>query len=448
MNNNIEVIASALLDMSKKAGAEAAEVIGLEKKSLNVDVLNGMLEGVERSEAIDIGLRVIVEGRQACLSCSDVREESLEKMVTRSLSMAREAPVDKDIVLATNDQLVSAQDLEALDLIDTEVMVEADRLEKWAIEAEVEARKVKGITQVQGSSASVGIIKSQLAFSNGFSQGYSRSGVNISCVSISGQGNKMERDYASESRVHISDLPSPSSIGQLSGERAAARFGARKPPTGNYPVLYDERVSSSLVGHLIGAINGASIVRGSSWLAKNLGEEIFPKNISIKECPLKVRCSGSRPFDAEGLKTNTKNIINNGILETWLLDLSSSQNLGLESTSNAVRSVSSPPSPGISNISLIGGLKSRDYLIKEMGTGLLVTSMIGLTLNPITGDYSRGASGYWVENGEVKYPVNECTLAGNLKEMLKTIIPANDSKRHLSFSVPSLLVQGLKIAGK
>lgn len=448
MNNNLEVIASALLDMSKKAGAEAAEVIGLEKKSLNVDVLNGMLEGVERSEAIDIGLRVIVEGRQACLSCSDVREESLEKMVTRSLSMAREAPVDKDIVLAATDQLVSAQDLEALDLIDTEVMVEADRLEKWAIEAEVEARKVKGITQVQGSSASVGIIKSQLAFSNGFSQGYSRSGVNISCVSISGQGNKMERDYASESRVHISDLPSPSSIGQLSGERAAARFGARKPPTGNYPVLYDERVSSSLVGHLIGAINGASIVRGSSWLAKNLGEEIFPKNISIKECPLKVRCSGSRPFDAEGLKTNTKNIINNGILETWLLDLSSSQNLGLESTSNAVRSVSSPPSPGISNISLIGGLKSRDYLIKEMGTGLLVTSMIGLTLNPITGDYSRGASGYWVENGEVKYPVNECTLAGNLKEMLKTIIPANDSKRHLSFSVPSLLVQGLKIAGK
>ena len=448
MNNKLEVIASTLLDMSKKAGADAAEVIGFEKKSLNVDVLHGKLEGVERSEATDIGLRIILDGRQACLSSSDVREESLKKMVTRSLSMAREAPVDKDIVLARNDQLVSAQNLEALDLIDTEVMVEADRLEKWAIEAEVEARKVKGITQVQGSSASVGIIKSHLAFSNGFSQGYSRSGVNISCVSISGQGNKMERDYASESRVHISDLPSPSSIGQLSGERAAARFGARKPPTGNYPVLYDERVASSLVGHLIGAINGASIVRGSSWLAKNLGEDIFPKNISIKECPLKARCSGSRPFDAEGLKANTKNIINNGILETWLLDLSSSQNLGLESTGNAVRSVSSPPSPGISNISLIGGSKSRDYLIKEMGTGLLVTSMIGLTLNPITGDYSRGASGYWVENGEVKYPVNECTLAGNLKEMLKTIIPANDSKRHLSFSVPSLLVQGLKIAGK
>jgi PmbA protein len=448
VNNNLEVIANTLLDMSKKAGAEAAEVIGLEKKSLNVDVLHGMLEGVERSEAIEFGLRVILEGRQACLSSSDVRDESLAKMVMRSLSMAREAPVDKDIVLARNDQLVSAQDLEALDLIDTEVMVEADHLEKWAIEAEVEARKVKGVTQVQGSSASVGIIKSHLAFSNGFSQGYARSGVNISCVSISGQGNKMERDYASESRVHISDLPLPSSIGQLSGERAAARFGAQKPPTGNYPVVYDERVASSLVGHLISAINGASIVRGSSWLVKYLGEEVFPKNISIKEFPLKARCSGSRPFDAEGLKTNTKNIINNGILETWLLDLSSSKNLGLESTGNAVRSVSSPPSPGISNISLIGGSKSKDYLIKEMGTGLLVTSMIGLTLNPITGDYSRGASGYWVENGEVKYPVNECTIAGNLKEMLKTIIPANDAKRHLSFSVPSLLVQGLKIAGK
>ena len=448
MNNNLEVIANTLLDMSKRAGAEAAEVIGLEKKSLNVDVLNEKLEGIERSEAIDIGLRVILDGRQACLSTSDIRKESLDKMVKRSLSMAREAPVDKDLILARKDQLVNTKELEPLDLIDNEVMVEADRLKQWAIEAEVEARNVKGVTQVQGSSASVGIINSHLAFSNGFSQGYSRSGANISCISISGQDDEMERDYAFESRVHLSDLPSPSSVGILSGKRAAARFGARKPPTGNYPIVYDERVASSLVGHLISAINGASIVRGSSWLLQNLGEEIFSKNISIKECPLKVRCSGSRPFDAEGLKTYSKNIINNGILETWLLDLSSSKNLDLESTGNAVRSVSSPPAPGISNISLVGGLKSRADLIMEMGTGLLVTSMIGLTLNQVTGDYSRGASGFWVENGEIQYPVNEFTLAGNLKEMFKTIIPANDAKKHLSFSVPSLLVQGLKIAGK
>ncbi len=448
MNNNLELIANTLLDMSKRAGAEAAEVIGIEKKSLNVDVLNEQLESVERSEATDIGLRVILDGRQACLSTSDLRKESLEKMVKRSLAMAREAPVDKDIILARNDQLVNTNELETLDLIDNEIMVEADRLKQWATEAEVEARNVKGVTQVQGSSASVGIINSHLAFSNGFSQGYSRSGANISCVSISGQDDKMERDYAFESRVHLSDLPSPASIGVLSGERAVARFGSRKPPTGNYPIVYDERVASSLVGHLISAINGASIVRGSSWLLENLGEEIFSKNISIEECPLKVRCSGSRPFDAEGLKTYSKNIIKNGILESWLLDLSSSKNLDLESTGNAVRSVSSPPAPGISNISLDGGLKSRTDLIMEMGTGLLVTSMIGLTLNPVTGDYSRGASGFWVENGEIQYPVNECTIAGNLKEMFKTIIPANDAKKHLSFSVPSLLVQGLKIAGK
>ena len=447
MNNNLELIANTLLDMSKRAGAEAAEVIGIEKKSLNVDVLNEQLESVERSEATDIGLRVILDGRQACLSTSDLRKESLEKMVKRSLAMAREAPVDKDIILARNDQLVNTNELETLDLIDNEIMVEADRLKQWATEAEVEARNVKGVTQVQGSSASVGIINSHLAFSNGFSQGYSRSGANISCVSISGQDDKMERDYAFESRVHLSDLPSPASIGVLSGERAVARFGSRKPPTGNYPIVYDERVASSLVGHLISAINGASIVRGSSWLLENLGEEIFSKNISIEECPLKVRCSGSRPFDAEGLKTYSKNIVKNGILESWLLDLSSSKNLDLESTGNAVRSVSSPPAPGISNISLDGGLKSRTDLIMEMGTGLLVTSMIGLTLNPVTGDYSRGASGFWVENGEIQYPVNECTIAGNLKEMFKTIIPANDAKKHLSFSVPSLLVQGLKIAG-
>ena len=448
MNNNLELIADTLLDMSKRAGAEAAEVVSIEKKSLNVDVLNEQLEGVERSEATDIGLRVILDGRQACLSTSDLRKESLEKMVERSLAMAREAPVDKDIILARNDQLVNTNELEKLDLIDNEIMIEADCLKQWATEAEVEARNVKGVTQVQGSSASVGIINSHLAFSNGFSQGYSRSGANISCVSISGQDDKMERDYAFESRVHLSDLPSPASIGVLSGERAVARFGSRKPPTGNYPIVYDERVASSLVGHLISAINGASIVRGSSWLLENLGKEIFSKNISIEECPLKVRCSGSRPFDAEGLKTYSKNIIKNGILESWLLDLSSSKNLDLESTGNAVRSVSSPPAPGISNISLDGGLKTRTDLIMEMGTGLLVTSMIGLTLNPVTGDYSRGASGFWVENGEIQYPVNECTIAGNLKEMFKTIIPANDAKKHLSFSVPSLLVQGLKIAGK
>ena len=352
MNNNLELIANTLLDMSKRAGAEAAEVIGIEKKSLNVDVLNEQLESVERSEATDIGLRVILDGRQACLSTSDLRKESLEKMVKRSLAMAREAPVDKDIILARNDQLVNTNELETLDLIDNEIMVEADRLKQWATEAEVEARNVKGVTQVQGSSASVGIINSHLAFSNGFSQGYSRSGANISCVSISGQDDKMERDYAFESRVHLSDLPSPASIGVLSGERAVARFGSRKPPTGNYPIVYDERVASSLVGHLISAINGASIVRGSSWLLENLGEEIFSKNISIEECPLKVRCSGSRPFDAEGLKTYSKNIVKNGILESWLLDLSSSKNLDLESTGNAVRSVSSPPAPGISNISL------------------------------------------------------------------------------------------------
>ena len=239
MNNNLELIANTLLDMSKRAGAEAAEVIGIEKKSLNVDVLNEQLESVERSEATDIGLRVILDGSQACLSTSDLRKESLERMVKRSLAMAREAPVDKDIILARNDQLVNTNELEKLDLIDNEIMIEADCLKQWATEAEVEARNVKGVTQVQGSSASVGIINSHLAFSNGFSQGYSRSGANISCVSISGQDDKMERDYAFESRVHLSDLPSPASIGVLSGERAVARFGSRKPPTGNYPIVYD-----------------------------------------------------------------------------------------------------------------------------------------------------------------------------------------------------------------
>ncbi len=448
MNTDLKIIANALLDMSKKAGADVAEVIGLEKKSVNVNVLNGSLESVERSEVIDIGLRVISNGKQACLATSDIRKSSLEEMVIRSLSMTKEVPIDEDLVVANKDQLVDVTDLESLDLLDNEVKVDPDIIIQMAVEAETMAKTVKGVTQVQGSSASIGTINSHLAFSNGFSKGYSRSGANISCVSISGEGNNMERDYAFESRIYLSDLPRPSEIGLLSGKRAASRISARKPPTGNYPIVYDERIAGSLVGHLISAINGNSIVRGSSWLRENLGEQIFPKNISIIEDPLRVRCAGSRSFDAEGLKTYTKSIVSNGCIQTWLLDLSSAKNLGMQSTSNAVRSISSPPSPGISNISLLGGSKSRDELLNEMGTGLLVTSLIGLTLNPITGDYSRGASGFWVENGEIRYPVNECTLAGNLKEMFKSIIPANDQNKHLSLSVPSLLVEGIKIAGK
>jgi PmbA protein len=266
-------------------------------------------------------------------------------------------------------------------------------------------------------------------------------------VAFTGSGTGMERDWAAEGRIFAADLPDAEGIGQLAAERALARVGARKPATGAYPVLYDERIASSLIGHLLGAINGASIARGSSWLRDALGEMVLPQGLSLIEDPLRPRISGSRPFDAEGLPTARRVIVENGVLQGWVLDLATGRKLGMASTANAGRGPSAPPSPGTSNIDLTPGTASRDDLIAQMGTGLLITSLIGSSINSTTGDYSRGASGYWVEGGEITYPVNECTIAGNLRDMLARIIPANDARAHLSTRVPSLLVEGLTIAG-
>ncbi|MCL4105028.1 UNVERIFIED_CONTAM: hypothetical protein GTU68_018735 [Idotea baltica] len=258
----------------------------------------------------------------------------------------------------------------------------------------------------------------------------------------------MERDYDGDMRIFQSDLRSPTDIGQKAGERAVERHGARKPKTGTFPVLFDERVSSSLIGHLLSAINGASIARGASWLRDAMGEDVLPTHLSILEDPHRPRTGGSRPFDAEGLATRKHVIVENGVLKSWTLDLATGRKLGMDSTANAARGTSGPPSPSLSNIALTQGTQSRDDLIADLGTGLLVTSMIGSTINPNTGDYSRGASGFWVENGQIAYPVNECTIAGNLRDMLRGIIPANDARLHLSRVVPSLLVEGMTLAGE
>ena len=234
----------------------------------------------------------------------------------------------------------------------------------------------------------------------------------------------------------------------MAGERAVARAGAVRPPTGFYPVLFDERISSSLIGHLVAAVNGASIVRGSSWLKNYLGKQILPAGVSLLEDPTRKSMAGSKPFDAEGLAAEPRHIIKNGFLEGWTLDLSTAKQLDMISTGNASRGVGSVPSPSSGNLQLSEGSKTRDDLISQMGTGLIVTSMIGSTINPNTGDYSRGASGLWVENGQIIGPVNECTIAGNLLDMLKNMIPANDARKNLSRVVPSILINGLTIAGK
>jgi PmbA protein len=300
---------------------------------------------------------------------------------------------------------------------------------------------------MDSAGASWSSTRIHLAASNGFSGGHARSGSGLHAVAICGDGLAMERDYAFDSRIHRADLPSPEEVGRLAGERTAARAGAAKPPTGAFPVLYDERVAAGLIGHLVQAVNGTAIARGASWLKDALGEQVLPPGLDLIEDPERPRVSGSKPFDAEGLPVARRALVENGVLTGWTLDLATARKLGLASTGNASRGTGAPPSPAAGNLALTQGPATRDELMARMGTGLLVTGLMGSSINPTTGDYSRGASGFWVENGAIARPVNECTIAGNLREMLRSLVPANDARPHLSRTVPSLLVEGLVIAG-
>ncbi|MEM9575474.1 MAG: TldD/PmbA family protein [Pseudomonadota bacterium] len=447
MTHPLSDLTEKLLHFASKAGADAADAMAVEGTSLSIDVRGGALEQAERSEGIDLGLRVFVGNRSAIVSASDIRESTLTEMAERATAMAREAPEDPHAGLADPSQLCTDWDIEALQLSDPAPEPSPETLRQDAARAEATALENKGVSQVQSASAGYAARNVFLAATNGFAGGYARTDRGLSCVAISGTGAGMERDYDADSRIFQADLRSPEEIGARAATRAVERVGARKPPTGAYPVLFDERVASSLIGHLLVAANGSSIARGASWLRDAQGAQILPSALSLREDPHRPRASASRPFDAEGLPTQPRDIIANGNLTGWTLDLSTGRKLGMPSTANAGRGTSSGPSPSTWNVALTQGDKTRDDLIRDMGTGLLVTSLIGSTINPNTGDYSRGAAGHWVENGEISYPVNECTIAGNLREILAKIIPANDARPHLSRVVPSLLVQGMTLAG-
>ena len=428
MENKLSDLTNALLDEAKKAGANTADVIAVTSASISVDVLQGHLEHIERSETTEIGLRVILNKKQACVSSSLIDRVSLKTIAERAVAMAREAIVDPFIGLASSSEVAKDWNLDDLQLYDNNTKLKPEELEKLAHRAEQAALKINGISKSQSTSAFYGEQNIHLRATNGFSGGYKKSHSGVFCSVISGDGLKMERDGF--------------------GERAVKKLNSRKAKTGNFPVLFDERISNSLIGHLLSAINGRAIVQGASWANDLFGKPIFPKGTSLVEDPQRVRSYGSRPFDGEGLPTLKRTIIKDGHLNEWTLDLATARQLGQTSTANASRGVSSPPTPSISNVILSKGESSFNTLIKEMHTGLLVTSMIGSTINQNTGDYSRGVSGFWIENGEISYPINECTIAGNLKEMFQSMIAGNDSKPYQRIVVPSLLVEGLTIAGQ
>lgn len=443
----LDTLARTALDVAMKAGADAADILAVESSSLSVDVLGAALEHAERSESTDVGFRVLVGHRQACVATSDLRPDALRAAAERAVAMAREAPEDPSAGLADPAELARDTDAAFLDLQDHDPAPGPQTLERMALEAEAAALAVDGVTQVQSSGAGHGHTRVRMAASNGFEGGYGRTGISLSVSAISGAGLSMERDYAYESRLHQADMPDAVSIGTRAGERAVALQNPERPPTGSYPVLFDERVSASLIGHLLGAINGSAIVRGSSWLRDDLGAQVLPATMDLIENPHRPRIGGSRPFDAEGLPTVQKSLVAGGVLQGWVTDLATARRLDTPSSANARRGTGAPPSPGVTNVTLTPGNHTRDELIADMGTGLLVTSLIGSTINPNNGDYSRGAAGFWVENGQIVRPVNECTIAGNLRDMLRTMVAANDALAHKSHQIPSLLVEGLTIAG-
>lgn len=437
-------LAQRLVEAAKRAGADAADAVAVRGVSQGIEVRDGKVEESERAEGDDVGLRVLVGRRQAVVSTNDIAADAAT-LAERAVAMARIAPEDQYAGLA--DPALLAKEFADLDLLDP-VSPSSAELERRARAAEAAALAVKGVTKSGGASASAGIGGMVLVTSTGFCGSYLRSSQGVSMTAIAGEGTGMERDYDFTSAIHASDLASPESIGAKAAERAVARVNPRKVETCKAPVVFDPRVASSLVGHLMGAINGASIARKTSFLKDRMGQQLFGGDVSIIDDPLRVRGLRSQPFDAEGVAVQPMSFIENGVLTAWVLDSATARELGLVTNGRAHRGVSSSPSPGGYNLHMTAGKATPKDLIADIRQGFYVTDLIGSGVNGVTGDYSRGASGYWIENGEIGYAVSEVTIAGHLLDMFKSLAPANDLAFRQGVNAPTVRIEGMTIAGR
>lgn len=445
---SLSEIAEALLAKAKAAGADSADVLASRSESVSVSARSGALEGAERSETVDFGLRVLLDAaggrRQATVSASDPRDETLSLLAERAVAMAREAPLDPDAQLAAPEQFAGpAPDL---DLCDASEPPAPDALLEAARELEATALGVEGVTRAEGAEVGWSRAAVHLATSLGFSRGYESTSHGMSVSAIAGEGLGMERDYAYSSARHRADLKSVEEVGREAGERAIRRLSPRKPASGSYPVILEPRLASGFVGSILGALNGESIARGSSFLKDKMGDRVLPQGVALIDSPLRPRGLGSRPFDGEGLAGRQNALIEDGVVAAWLLDLATAHKLGLQSNGMARRGVASPPGPGASNAWLTAGARSPEELIGDIERGVLITEMMGRGVNMVTGDYSRGASGFWIENGEIAYPVSELTVAGRVLDMMGSLEAANDLAFERRIDSPTLRIDGLTIA--
>ena len=436
--------AERLVAAARAAGADAADAVAVRSLSLSVEVRDGAVEESQSSEGNDLGLRVLIGKRQAVVSSNELNGDAAA-LAARAVAMAKAAPENEYAGLA--DERLLAHDFPDLDLIDRDLPT-VKRLEDLARAAEVAALSVKGVAKSGGASASAGIGGMVLATSTGFRGAYLGSQHGISMQAIAGEGTGMETDYDYTAAPHAADLESPEKIGRSAGERAVARLNPRKVATRKVPVVFDPRIAGSIVSHLAGAANGASVARKTSFLRDKMGQKIFADGVVIIDDPLRKRGLRSRPFDGEGVATRRLALIEDGILKSWLLDCATARELSLITTGHASRGTSSVPSPSPSNLHMAAGTVTPEALIADIKDGFYVTDLIGMGVNMVTGDYSRGASGFWIENGERTYPVSEVTIAGHLLDMFRSLTPANDLVFRYGTNAPTLRLEGLTVAGQ
>ncbi|HKG74034.1 MAG TPA: TldD/PmbA family protein [Aestuariivirgaceae bacterium] len=442
--NDLNGVVSLGLEAAKARGADSADAILIEQKSVEVSILNGATEHVERSEGYDLGLRVFCGKSQAIVSTNKLDQDTIQRAAGRAVDMARAAPPDPFAGLAAPEQL--AQGVPDLDLWDGSDIGE-DALRGLAKEAEDAGLSVKGVSRSTGAGASMSTRQIVLGTSDGFLKSYRRSGYGVSVAVIAGDGTGMERDYDFSSSVHFHDLRPAAEIGRNAGERAVRRLHPRKVSSQRVSIVYDRRIAASLIGHLAGAISGPAVARGTSFLKDMLNKQVFSPGITIIDDPHMTRGLGSRPFDAEGVRVWRMDVVAEGTLRSFLLDQSSARQLRLEPTGHASRGTGSQPSPSPSNFYLAKGTLSPDALMADIGKGLYVTELLGMGVNGVTGDYSRGAAGFWIENGALTHPVSEVTIAGNLKDMYRNLTPADDLEFRMAMNAPTCRVEGMTIAG-
>ncbi|MBB4184129.1 TldD/PmbA family protein [Sinorhizobium terangae] len=438
----LEKQAAELVELARRAGADSADAVVVRGRSRSVSVRLGKVEATEASESDDFSLRVFVGRRVASVSANPGFD--LKVLAERAVAMAKASPEDPYASLADSGRLATSYP--DLDLFDgSEVSTEA--LTEAALAAEEAALAVFGVTNSSGAGASAGMGGLVLATSHGFSGSYMATRFGRSVSAIAGEGTKMERDYDFDSRLYFDDLRTAEDIGRVAGERAVARLNPRQVPTAkNVTVVFDPRIARGFVGHLAGAINGASVARKTSFLRDMMGKQIMKAGIEVTDDPLIVRGASSRPFDGEGVSGSKLSMVEDGVLRHWFLSTSAAMELGLETNGRGVRG-GPTVNPASTNLALEPGTISRDDLIKSVGTGFYVTELIGQGVNMVTGEYSRGASGFWIENGEITFPVSEVTIASNLKQMFMALTPADDIDRKFGIAAPTLAIEGMTLAG-